>query len=212
MVSCRSRQGSPPASQSNRVVLIRISRGEHGTWIHRYAAHLNFEMQVESGRAPTRPFKANRLSSDHLCAVGSRKCLEVTIEIRRATGIKFPVSTETSEVARWEDTCDVRSVHLMEDTSGDRYHDGRRGADDVDAGVRVLPWRVTESLTHVEAWTVHRRSDFRAGERSARRFDTRCADGAPTDPNQRGGPGNQGTGKRYRNHGDDDDTRNASKA
>ena len=120
-------------------------------------------MEMIAGRTPGHALKAEGLSHDDTRAVRRRVPAEMPVEICPAAGVEHTVGAQPSGPSRRVWACDRYALITVKDTIGNRHDHGRGWAHDVDTGMRVLPWRIAESLADVQRRTVHRSTHDAAG-------------------------------------------------
>jgi hypothetical protein len=128
----------------------------------------HLEMKVIAGGTSGVTFEAKGLTDGNRRTVRSNKSLEVSVQIRSCTGVEDAVRTEPTGATKRIEASDGTALSAVKDPVRDRDHKRLWRADDVDAGMRMLPWRIAISLAHIQSWTVHRGPDDDVGQRAAR--------------------------------------------
>jgi hypothetical protein len=84
------------------------------------------------------------------------------------TGVEDTVPAEATRTTRRIQARDRSALGVVKDSVRNRDHESLRRTDNVDAGVRMLPWCIAITLAHVQFWTIHRGSDDDVRQRATR--------------------------------------------
>ncbi|HVC40484.1 MAG TPA: hypothetical protein VND54_00745 [Candidatus Saccharimonadales bacterium] len=148
-------------------------------------------MKMIARRAPCRSLEPEGLTDGDVRAIGRHEGVEMPIEIRTPVSVKNAERSEAALSLHGVQASDRLAVIAMENAIGDRHHQGFGRTDEVDAGVRMFPRRVAESLTDVQGRAVHRSTDAAICQPGARRRRAAGARCISPDPNQECSTGNK---------------------
>jgi hypothetical protein len=149
------------------VVRIRVTGREVGTWIDWMAVLEHLEVKVIAGGTTGVAFKADWLANDNRRTVRGDKSLEVSIEIGCSAGVEDTISAEPAGTTYRIKARRRAPQGAVKDSVRNRDDESLRRTDYVDAGMRMLPWRISVPLAHIQFWAVHRSSDDDVSQRAA---------------------------------------------
>jgi hypothetical protein len=149
------------------IVRIGVTGRKVGTWVDWTTVLEHLEVKVIAGGTTGVALKADRLASDNRRTVRGDKSLEMSVEIGRSTGVEDAVCAKPAGTTYRIQARHGAAQGTVKDSIRNRDDESFRGTDDVDAGMRMLPWRISVPLAHIEFWAVHRSPDDDVSQRAA---------------------------------------------
>jgi hypothetical protein len=149
------------------IVRIGVTGRKIGTWVDWTTVLEHLEVKVIAGGTTGVALKADRLANDNRRTVRGDKSLEMSVEIGRSTGVEDAVCAKPAGTTYRIQARHGAAQGTVKDSIRNRDDESFRGTDDVDAGMRMLPWRISVPLAHIEFWAVHRSPDDDVSQRAA---------------------------------------------